>query len=191
MKTIKINTTKDITVYTFGELSKDMQDKIKKSFISEFVRYGILDEFIGDIIEDIIKRENISLEFTPLDYYYHGEPSEMTIKEYKKLPLLLRFVFPRGEFNGENIQEKFFEHESFDLSQYNLLTSLEKKEVIKLYGELQQYFSYCHKLIHDTFNMYIRDYSLCLDTRTLYRHCHQYYYTASGEDIGLITDLEK
>lgn len=191
MKTIKINTVKEMNVYTFDKLSKDMQDEIKKSFVSEFVRYGVLDEFIGDIIEDIIRVENISLEFTPLDYYYHGEPSEMTIKEYKKLPLLLRFVFPRGEFNGENIQEKIFDNDGFDLSQYNLLTSLEKKEVVKIYDDLQHYFSYCHKLIHDTFNMYMRDNSLCLDTRALYKHCCQYYYSASGEDIGLIEDLEK
>lgn len=67
MKTIKINTTKDITVYTFGELPKDMQDEIKKSFVSEFVRYCVYNEFVSDIIQDIlsmIKNNRISYAFS-------------------------------------------------------------------------------------------------------------------------------
>jgi hypothetical protein len=191
MKTIKINTTKDMTIYTFNELSKDIQCEIKKNFISEFIRYGVYDEFVSDIIEYIIKNENIQLEFTPLDYCYNGEPSEMTIKNYKKIPLLIRFVFPNVEFDGENIQSKIFDHDGFNLSQYNLLASTEKKDVIKLYDELQQYFSYCSKLICDTFDNYMKNESLSLETRALYKHCCQYYYTASGEDIGLIEELEK
>lgn len=66
MKTIKINTTKDVTVYTFNELAKDMQDEIKNSFISEFVRYGVFEELVSDIIEYIIKDENIQLEFSTM-----------------------------------------------------------------------------------------------------------------------------
>ena len=94
MKTIELNTTKEINVYTFGELPKQTQTEIKQNFISEFVRYCVYDEFVSDIIEDIIKNENIQLEFSPLEYYYNGEPSEMTIKNNKKLPLLIRFVLP-------------------------------------------------------------------------------------------------
>lgn len=191
MKTIKINTIKDVTVYTFDELSKDMQDEIKNSFISEFVRYGVFEELVSNIIEYIIKDENIQLEFSPLDYCYNGEPSEMTIKNYKKLPLLIRFVFPNVEFDGENIKSKIFDHDGFNLSQYNLLAFTEKKDLIKLYNELQQYFSYCSKLICDTFDKYMKNEYIALETRALYKHCCQYYYTARGEDVGLIEDLEK
>lgn len=191
MKTIKINTTKDVTVYTFNELTKDMQDEIKNSFISEFVRYGVFEELVSDIIEYIIKDENIQLEFSPLEYCYHGDPSEMTIKNLKKLPLLIRFIFPNVEFNGENIQSKIFDHDGFNLSQYNLLTSIEKKEVIALYDELQEYFKYFDKLICDTFDKYMKNEYLALETRAVYKHCCQYYYTAKGEDVGLIEDLEK
>ena len=63
--------------------------------------------------------------------------------------------------------------------------------MIKLYDELQQYFSYCSKLICDTFDNYMKNESLSLETRALYKHCCQYYFTASGEDIGLIEELEK
>lgn len=190
MKTIELNTTKEINVYTFGELPKQTQTEIKQNFISEFVRYCVYDEFVSDIIEDIIKNENIQLEFSPLEYYYNGEPSEMTIKNNKKLPLLIRFVLPNIDIDGENVQSKLFDHDGFKLENYNLLTTQEKQKVVKQYNQLQQKFIHFSKSIFDMFDMYLNDTSLSLDTRALHKHCNQYYYTLNGEDIGLIEEFD-
>nr|DAT71512.1 MAG TPA: hypothetical protein [Caudoviricetes sp.] len=192
MKTITKTETKTINIYEYNELSIDVQNKIKKNMLDNIIHNGMIDELIDMILLSNVqeKEYNITTHYQCLyKYSYYGDALEMFINDNKKLSLLIRFVLPNADINGENVKYQIFDVNGFKLENYLLLSDSECLQLANEWRKLQQSFYDFDKDIELIIEHYHNNHNDLLDTKELINYCSQYYFTIDGEDIGLITEI--
>ena len=194
MKTITKTETKTINIYEYNELSIDVQNKIKKNMLDNIIHNGMIDELIDMILLSNVqeKEYNITTHYQCLyKYSYYGDALEMFINDNKKLSLLIRFVLPNTNINGENVKYQIFDVDGFKLENYLLLSNSECLQLASEWRKLQQNFYNFDKDIELIMEHYHNNHNDLLGTKELTNYCSQYYFTIDGEDIGLITEINE